>query len=431
MSKGLYVIKVQDGDAIGIPGVLLQSTGGPGPWQDLTDSEGFSMPDLTDGMYHVVFTKAGYETVVRDWALKDWPEKPILVGMKRAISPMPPLPTREQVAAVQTSLAGLTYHTTQYGDIPAWFYGKLNATDRAGARQTHREANDTHIHIGVSEAYIEPSTLFPLELSYGYDYAYGDGLNTLYDICLETIREGFFVDMPLAGDGFSVNDNPQQGQYNDPQGNTYGFEWLLQNFERIARALQGDGTTFRPDLTPYIIFRPGWDNVFYGWGKQEMPDQQPARVNRFGQLFRHVLPSGRLSIEHTPGNIPCGEGGRDFEPGGIMRNFDTVMSEFGDVHGGNFWQVAKRMVGAQNYVTPADQAAIVAQGSSHPRYAEAHDTYTGQGYLAPGTERGPYIYVGFEPTEGGAYRWVRGQCSVPDVQNVRAYQHAAGVRYVG
>lgn len=413
----LYAIKVQDDAGTGIPGVLLSATSPTnGPWQMLTDRCGYAFPNLGDGAYSVDFTRAGYKPTHRDWKLADRQTELILVGMESGGGGvLPAVPTRTQVAAVQTSLAGLTYQTGQYGAIPAWFYGKLNAADRAGARAVHRAAGDTHIHIGVSEAYIEPSTLWPLELMVGYDYAYAD-LGKFYDILFETIAAGFFIDLPLAGDGLSRNTNPTQGEYNDPQGNTYGFEWLMHNFERIAQALQGDGTASRPDLTPFICFRPGWDAVFYGWGKPgEVPDLQPTRVDEFGKLFRRVLPNGYLAIEHTPGNIPCGEGGADFAPGGLMQNYDTIMSEFGDIHSDGFWQVAGRMV--RPYNRPADQPA--------------GDDPTPPFYLASQTPRGIFFYVGFEPTRGGIYEWARGRCSVQDVQDVRTYQRAAGVRYVG
>lgn len=327
---------------------------------------------------------------------------------------LPPRPTRAQVCAVQTSLAGLTYHTSQWGDIPAWFYGKLNAADRAGARAVHRAAGDTHIHIGISEAYIEPSTLWPLELSYGYDYAY-EGLETFRAILFETICAGFFIDLPLAGDGLSRNKHPQQGEYNDPQGNTYGWEWLMDNFARIVTALKGDGTAARPDLTPYICFRPGWDAVFYGWGREgEVPDLQPFRVEAFGQLFRNVLPDGYLSIEHTPGNIPCGEGGADFQPGGHMAAYDTVMSEYGSVHEDSCWQVVGRMV--RPFTRPADM----------PTGDDPHPPM----YLVD-SPRGPRFYVGFEPTRGGIYEWARGRCTVQNVNDNRAYLRGMGVQFVG
>lgn len=334
--------------------------------------------------------------------------------------PFPPPPTRAQVCEISTSLQGLTYQTSQHGPIPAWFYAALNAADKQIARNAHKTAvqpgrvgGDTHISIGISEAYIEPGTLWPYELQLGYDYT--QNLDAFRAILTEVIQDCFLIDLPLAGDGMSVNDDPQPGQYNDPQGNTYGYQWLMNNFERIALALKGNGTPAQPDLTPFIIFRPGWDAVFYGWGvKGEVPDQQPDRVRKFGELFRRVLPNGYLAIEHTPGNIPCGEGGGDYTPGGLMWAYDTIMSEFNTVHQDSCWQVVARMV--RSYTRPPDQPS---GDDPNPPF-----------YLVD-SMRGPRFYVAFEPTSGGVYEWCRGRCSVQDVNDVRTYERAMGAQFVG
>lgn len=324
-------------------------------------------------------------------------------------SVLPAIPTRAQVCGVRTSLQGLTYQTVEFGPIPAWFYARLSDDDRAAARQTHKDALDTHIPIPISEAYKEPGTLWPEALKQGYDYT--QDLDALRAVCTEVICDDLFVDMPLAGDG--MGDGPG---YNDPVGNTYGQGWLMTNLARIIAALKGDGTSTKPDLTPYIIFRPGWDAVFYGWGVDgEVPDQQPDRVRKFGELFRQLLPNGYLAIEHTPGNIPCGEGGGDYAPGGLMTNYDTIMSEFNTVHEDSCWQVVARMV--QSYVRPPDQPP---NDDPNPPF-----------YLAPGNPRGPYFYVAFEPTKGGVYEWCRGWCTLADVQAVRAYLLGLGCTFTG
>jgi hypothetical protein len=98
-----------------------------------------------------------------------------------------------------------------------------------------------------------------------------------------------------------------------------------------------------------------------------------------------------------------------------MVDYDTILSEFATVHEDSFWQVAGRMVDPYN--RPPDQPA--GDDPNPPKY------------LAVDSPRGPYVYVGFEPTTGGAYQWVRGQCTVQNVQDVRHYQEAAGVLYTG
>lgn len=323
-------------------------------------------------------------------------------------SVLPAAPTRDQVCGIKVSLQGLTYTTQQFGSFPAWFYAMLDSQDRASARATHRAAGDTHLTIPISESYKEPGTLWPEALKQGYDFT--QDLDRFRAILTEAICDGFFIDVPLAGDGLGAGPG-----YNDPVGNTYGYQWLMANFERIAAQLAGNGTQEMPDLTPYIIFRPGWDGVFYGWGDNSVPDPQPGRVRAFGELFRGTLPDGYLAIEHTPGNIPCGEGGGDYMAGGLMRNYDTILSEFNTVHEDSCWQVVARMV--HPYHRPPDQPA---GDDPNPPF-----------YLAPGTERGRYFYVAFEPTVGGVYQWCRGACSLADVNNVRAYLRGLGVEFTG
>lgn len=409
MSNHLYLIQTEDQAGNLLPGVLMRATSLNGNWQAVTNPCAQKDIYLAAGKYSVDFILGGQVIGHRDWDLGDPPEGPIRVGLDRVASVLPAPPTRVQICGLKTSLAGLTYQTTQYGPIPAWFYAGLNETDRAIARAAHLDVGDTHIPIGISAAYKESGTLWPEALKQGYDYT--QDLEGFRALLTEVICAGLFVDLPLAGDG--LGDGPD---YNDPVGNTYGYGWLMANLPRIIAALTGDGSAARPDLTPFILFRPGWDGVFYGWGMSgEVPDQQPDRVRKFGQLFRSLLPNGHLAIEHTPGNIPCGEGGADFAPGGLMRHFDTILSEFNTVHEDSCWQVVARMV--PHYHRPADQ----------PTGDDPNPPF----YLAPGNERGPYFYVAFEPTSGGVYEWCRGRCSVADVNAVRAYLRGLGCELVG
>jgi hypothetical protein len=351
---------------------------------------------------------------------------------------LPAIPTRAQVCSVQHSLAGLTYHTKEFGNVPAWFYGRLNAEDRAQARADHRAAGDTHLPFPITEAYRESGTLWPPELADGYDYTHD--LDTYRAIAHEAIADGFLIDCPLGGDGLGAGPD-----YNDPVGRTYGCQWLMMNLERMIRALEGDGTPDRPDLTKYICFRPGWDAVFYSWGdpaaarskgglrwrwvrwrygtggKAPTPltakqlDEQQTRVKQFGALFRQVLPLGYLGIEHTPGNIPCGEGGGDYAPGGLMTTYDTIMGEYNTFHEDSYWQIAGRML--EDYHRPPDQ----------PRGDDPNPPH----YLAPGNPRGPYFYVVFEPTKAGAYEWCRGRCTLEQIQQEDRYIRSTGATLTG
>jgi hypothetical protein len=448
MPLPLIILHVQDVFGKPIGGVRAAATGDPGPWESVTNNcgdvidpvTGAAGVSLTPAHYEITFSKAGYETLTMPADILD---SGIIVQALETNSSngggghpgtLPPPPGRTAVCSVQHSLAGLTYHTKQFGDVPAWFYGKLNTEDRAEARACHRAAGDTHIPFPLTEAYREPGTLWPPELREGYDYTADADLPTYRAIAAEAIADGFWIDCAMGGDGLGLGPD-----YNDPVGRTYGCGWLMANMGRMLRALEGDGTPEMPDLTPYICFRPGWDAVFYGWGgvevagqqyttplrwrflgpqptpsAQELDDQQ-RRVKAFGERFREMLPNGFLSIEHTPGNIPVGEGGGDYQPGGLMTTFDTMMGEYNTFHEDSYWQIAGRML--DEYHRPPDQPA--GDDPNPPKY------------LGPDSPRGPYFYVVFEPTKNGVYEWCRGRCSIESIKQEDAYIRATGATLTG
>jgi hypothetical protein len=455
----LYLVLFHVQDAAGAPlaGASATAISDNGDWSSSTNAcgdvidpgEGIAGVMLSPGDYVITFSKAGYADRGLDVTiLAEGP--PIRVGLERAHGgggggALPAIPTRAQVCAVQHSLAGLTYHTREHGDVPAWFYGALNDIDRAEARAMHRAAGDTHIPCPITEAYRQEGTLWPPALREGYDHTYD--LDAYRTLAHEIISDGFFVDCALGGDGLGLG--PNAGDYNDPVGKTYGCGWLMANLERMIRGLQGDGTPERPDLTPYICFRPGWDGVFYGWGGVEgttqqmrsqrglrwryirallgeIPaptpltladlDDQQTRMKEFGALFRRVLPAGFLAIEHTPGNIPVGLGPSDWSPhDGIMSTYDTVMSEYATVHEDSYWQVVARCI--DTYHRPSDQPS--GDDPNPPKY------------LAQGSPRGPYFYVAFEPTTAGVYEWCRGRCTLEQIREQDAYMRGTGVTLTG
>lgn len=124
----------------------------------------------------------------------------------------------------------------------------------------------------------------------------------------------------LAGDGESVNNNPAQGQYNDPSGWTYGWAWLMRNFDRVVTALEGDGA--REDLTPWIVFCPGYDGVVPGW-------QPPNHVDQFVTMARDRLgPNRALALELSSGY--CVWAGDEFNNWSTEAGkcIDTILLEY-------------------------------------------------------------------------------------------------------
>jgi hypothetical protein len=328
---------------------------------------------------------------------------------------LPEAPTRAQVCGVKMHFQGIYYETREFGRFPGAFIELLADDDFAGALAQHKAVGDTHVTMNLTGAYREPGVVYPERLRNGHDWT--NDLAGIKARIRAAVVAGLFVDFALGGDGRSVSADPAFGQYDDPVGWTYGFEWLMQNFSRVATAMRGDEGSACPDgedLTRFMLFRPGYDGVFYGWRDPPgQPDHQPERVIAFGSLFRSVLPDGYLAIEHDIGHIPVGEGGGEYSRG--MRSYDVILSEFPNwpETGDAVWQIAGRLLGPA-YRRPADQPA-----SDDPRPPF---------YLAPGTPRGPYIAVAFEFAK---FPESRGRISPEDVDRAREYYRGLGYTYTG
>ena len=368
--------------------VLMNATSDNGDWNAFTNDCGSFIPSLAPGEYKVKFSKPGYQTRELDWILGDPPPAPIYVGLESAF---PPYPSRSQVCNVKSGFQGVSILTKQFGWIKAFGpeCGALNDEDTISYCQQMKALGFTHVEMDISWQYSEPDFQYPVP---GLDLAYN-----LPEVCrrLELIiQQGMFVKFSLAGDGMSVNDNPTQGQYNDPQGCTYGYQWLIQNFGRIVGPMLNYNGH---NLTKFILFVPGYDAVFYGWGIEgEVPDQQPARVTTFGKLFRNIIPDGYLGIEHSTGKIPVGESGSDWKFGARLDAYDTLLSEYDPfkLNSDNTWQIVGRCT--RPYNRPPDQP-----GPDDPNPP----------YIIEPCTRGVRFYIMYELL---TYRWVRGQVSIQE-----------------
>jgi hypothetical protein len=391
MPDNLYPIQTLDQFNRPLGGVAINAISPNGDWNAVTDDCGKFIPFLTHGNYHVTFSKQGYQTEVRDWTLFNAPTEPILVGLK---STFPAYPTRDQVCNVFVGFQGISILTKQYGWIPAFGpeCGWLNDEDCISYCQQIKALKFTHVEFDISGQYDEPSYQYPVP---GKDYS--QLLNEMNRRCELIIQQGMFIKFSLAGDGMS---NSNSG-YNDPHGWTYGYEWLTANLSRILNSL----TSYNEhDLTRFIIFVPGYDAVFYGWGIEgEVPDLQPQRVIDFGKLFRSILPSGYLGIEHSTGKIPIGESGKDWKNGGPLDAYDTLLSEYDpfNLHSDSTWQILGRCT--RPYNRPSDQPA--------------HDD-PNPPYIIEDCSRGARFYIMYELL---TYLWVRGKCSIEDCNNAYDY----------
>jgi hypothetical protein len=326
------------------------------------------------------------------------PNAIILPPLQKAGSSFPKYPTREQVCNIFCGFQGISILTKQYGWIPAFGpeVGNLDDEDTISYCKQMKELSFTHVELAISWQYDEPDFEYPVP---GLDLAYNlEELARRMDLI---IRQGMFIKLSVSGDGMSVNDNPSQGQYNDPQGWTYGYQWALNNLQRITEFLSDYKGH---DLTRFTIFVPGYDAVFYGWGiPGEVPDQQPQRVINFGSLFRMLLPHGNLGIEHSTGKIPIGESGIDWTTGGPLDAYDTLLSEYDpfNLHSDNTWQILGRCT--RPYNRPSDQPA---NDDPHPPY------------IIQACTRGPRFYIMYELL---TYLWVRKRCSLQDCNDAYDY----------
>lgn len=342
---------------------------------------------------------------------------------------LPTVPTRAQVCGYKGHFQGIVYHTQEFGDFPGFMLEMLQEQDLYTALAQHKALGDTHVTVSLTGAYRENSPMYPPRLREGHDHTHK--LAEFKATLRKMICAGLFIDLSLGGDGRSKPKNSDGTYpYNDPVGDTYGFEWLMDNIERILKAFRGDIDSDAPDgedLTKYILFRPGYDGVFYGWGEDhDGVDRQPQRVIDFGAKFRSVLPNGYLAIEHTPGNLPVGEGTYDWAPENYdpnrghepygMRHFDTIMAEFDNwpqVSDAE-WQIAGRTLGPA-YHRPSDQPS---GDDPNPPF-----------YLAAGTPRGPWFPVAFEFAK---YVESHGSGMTPEeVERGRQYYKALGYTFTG
>lgn len=223
----------------------------------------------------------------------------------------------------------------------------------------------------------------------------------------EIIAAGFIPTVVFDGDD---GDNP------------LGYPNALRQLPILATLLDG--------LHDRILYARFWDGVFYG--------SSPAHVQHFGQEFTRIIRQGGaapgyLAIEFQPGHIPAGTGAADFAPGGLMTDYDTILGEFqcptrasvgsdgayADAMG-NVWEICKRLA-SKTYTRPPDQPAGNDEGV--------------EDYFAQPSPRGPYVFGVMEtggggPAQPGVYDWVRGNCTLADLQRVGDYFRALGAPLV-
>jgi hypothetical protein len=214
--------------------------------------------------------------------------------------------------SAQLTFQGLTAVTRQYGTFP-WFapiLGWLDDTqDRRDVLTLHKAAGDGLVNLALSSQYNKGAYAGMTGKDFSRD------LGTLHDRITEALDFGMTgVALMLAGDGHGDGVH-----YNDPVGWTYGYEWLMANFERVHDALG--------DLDPWLVYFPGYDGVVPDWATKPTYTY-PDEVDTWLLHARRIGGAGiTLGLELAYGYGHWGgEGGNYTSEAGLC--LDVVAQEF-------------------------------------------------------------------------------------------------------
>lgn len=286
------------------------------------------------------------------------------LGLIPPAPPLPAPPTRDQILRGRTTQQGLMIDSLVYGMMPWWgaCWAWLTPEDRAHIAPQLLAHGDTicliHSALDGKPLYDEPGQFYspdkfgPLQLS----------LDEHAALCAEAIALGF------AGVLFFLDgDDGQQG------------------FPIAMAETQALGPVFSSysggNLHEFVAQIPGWDGVWHKPNPTSGTGYTPQQIAAFAAAAR-AAGAIYLAIEHGTGYILAGEGGQDYEPGGVMTGYDIILGEFNDAaFDDDVWQLLGRYLG-QAYVRPPEQPA---DDDPHPPFV-----------LAPGSPRGWYAYWVFE-----------------------------------
>ncbi len=322
---------------------------------------------------------------------------------------LPPIPSREQMIAVKT---GGMQNERNWWEVVVTSPDVSQAT-RLEQYAAKRDVGDTCQIIALSWRY-DPAGYAGRDL-------WNDipTLRTYITEALDTAQGGMScVLLMLAGDGLAYS----------PDGWTYGFFNLMDNFQRIYDGLKGGGGD--ADLTPYIVWCSGFDGVVPAWAG---PEDKWTRQEDWLLHARSIVgPTGVLAVELSAGYWCWSEQNRYTSPGGQC--LDVVLYEFPIPFGpvmqapppddfcnqsnetrapyDQVWQISKRLLGPK-WKRPADQPACDDPGSAPD---------------LPSTPRGPISKVAFESL---TYYMVRGQMTPKLLADVRAYIKNIGWELIG
>lgn len=239
----------------------------------------------------------------------------------------------------------------------------------------------------------------------------------------EAIVNGFSVLLMCMGDG---NNEGESGH--DP--GALGFGWVCQNFGHIYDYLKAD-----EDLTPWIVFCPGFDGVIPAW-------QPWTRVDDFLSIARKVLNAGGtgyLALELSAGYVTWSGESNDWARV-VGQYVDVILQEFPIEWGPPTAPPAHLLLPDGSDWAPSatdDQRAPWTQiwlmeRMLGPRYVRPtmeppnYDKPPLPWHLANGTPRGRFYYI---PWEQSTYSWCRQNCDISLVNRQRQVVKDLGAEF--
>ena len=247
-------------------------------------------------------------------------------------------PSRESILNVRANFCNLR----DADDIPIFesfinyliLYNQPKANDWINRLKA---AGSTHINLALSIAYNENlgwTDVYPIP---SLDLT--NKLNA-FNYCINYVQvRGLIPVVHLAFDG----------QDYDPVGWTYGWQWGMNNFERIANALG--------DNADYILWNAGFDGCF--------PDWSPDQFLQMYQFMRDVLGTNAcLDAEfggpQTWGYIHLGDGQADWTPNklGILDCF-SIEAKSWPIDMDGLQQIATRLLGPNCLIGPKEPYYLI------------------------------------------------------------------------
>lgn len=363
------------------------------------------------------------------------------------VQPLPPPPTRDQLARVKAGMQGITVTTQALGTIPSWGpeVGMLGPVDRQAVYAAHKAAGMTHFVIDTYIHYTEAGVSYPNNTAASNDWTQ-DNWATLTTITAEIVRAGLY---PVIMQG--ADELP----FATVQAQTPGLVAALRNYPA-------------GDLTQYSVFCQGFDSVVPIANAPPADTSVQGLVSLIQAQRAAIGPNGVLAIELPIGWAFWGPdalsgAGSYTSPAG--QDLDVVLQEFNSPPGppakapaivggtwdaehqdfapvfadpaaGNLfqsiWQIAARTV--NGYQRPSDEVTardcpaannVPVTGNPSVTRACVYADVNPSTYTAGGTPRGRYYVIAFEIA---TYSWTHGfSMSASDI--VATGPYFAGMGY--